>query len=372
MLRQSAAIILFTFLLAGPALGQEKSDGRREAPLWEGLGGEVTRGEFDPSTLPEFCPIPDEPPLRLLHTVQSLIDAGVADGVDFDAVYQFLTSDNPEPLLARGPYGVKAEAGPVYLSDRWLVPVADAKCGDGQVAVRTRKYPKERGAGSVEEAYTEYVDSEGYYCLSEKTLHARLQRTILDAEPTDDSMEHYVRSKYTALPLSDPEEVSFTPYDHGDPFETDVRNFIYLRKFTGTHPACEKASCTLVQFEGPMYGDCGCRPQGYTLLMDADGNVVEFLSSTLRYGRRESFMTRSILGRLVQMSNDPDQLRQAYATDPRKGEYMAKKSIASHIGHIGHGTGATVAAVIVHISKVRERLLGKANQWPVYSNPQPQ
>lgn len=300
-----------------------------------------------------MCPLFKEPPQRLLDVVNSLVREA-NNTVDYEHVYQ-LPSDAKlaGDVRLRGPFGEGHD-----VPTRWVVPLEnDSHCLEGEVGLRGRTYPHEHEAlGSVEEAFGGFRDSGTIYCVKESDFTRVFKPTRLPVTPIE-VYEGYAPQTYTPLPL-DEKWVEINPYAPGDPKGLDPKNRLRMRRFTGEHERCPDGSCVIVQFEGPFYGGCGCSPQGYTMLLDADGRVVEFLSSTLRYGRAEYFMTTEHLGRLRDMANDRKALSAAYENE---WIVLAKKSKVREFGHnidpessVRLGAGTTT--VMIHTAIVRDRL----------------
>jgi hypothetical protein len=190
-------------------------------------------------------------------------------------------------------------------------------------------------------------------------------RTVLAARPSPEDITNYYPASYTQLPLSEP-DLEIDPFDKGD---VGAHGKIEIRRYTGTLPECEGKECRIAQFHGSLYGTCGCLPQGYSVLLGPDGEVIQFLSSNLRWGHRtEDWIKRAALDRLSEMANDPALLEQAYAAEPG---YLARKSVVSNMPTVNlPGGGVSVGTFVVHLSKVRDRLYGKSG-WPRWTKGSP-
>ncbi len=145
-------------------------------------------------------------------------------------------------------------------------------------------------------------------------------------------------------------------------------------------------NCQCVKFFGTLYAGCSgaCKPQGYTLLMDANGKMLRFIKSDLQKYSSDAFGKHEKLSleesaRILDYLNNQESLKQFYdliaGQDGNFKGYTARTSGADFKTSSGasvkgiEDAGNTLATVLLHASRVREDLGLK--DWPTYQGKTP-
>ncbi len=220
----------------------------------------------------------------------------------------------------------------------------------------------------IPEEFKEYKDLPGYACISKKLFAALMFQTQLTTRPREYHAIDLQKSKtevlkYVAVFL--PDEKQSAP---------KIQIKVY------SEGICQKQKCYQASYFGPLYDSCDsqCRMQGYSIVIDRQGRVLQFLSSSLVYkDAYEYLMDKSSIERLRLIANDKDLLKTIYEFAP-DDNYSARMS---HLSTDFEGGGNSVGTFLVHLARIRQAMSSEltstalTNQerrpWPLYLGPSP-